>query len=56
MGNCRLQHICPVPALKVGLMTAVCSTLMHISRDDSDDDGDEGLLPPVKHVLHRWWN
>jgi hypothetical protein len=23
--------------------------------NDSDDDGDEGLLPPVKHVLHRWW-
>jgi hypothetical protein len=21
----------------------------------SDDDGDEGLLPPAKHVLHRCW-
>jgi hypothetical protein len=20
-----------------------------------DDDGDAELLPPVKHVLHRWW-
>jgi hypothetical protein len=23
--------------------------------NDSYDDGDEGLLPPAKHVLHRWW-
>jgi hypothetical protein len=23
--------------------------------DSSDDDGDDELLPPVKHVLHRWW-
>jgi hypothetical protein len=24
--------------------------------DASNDDSDEGFLPPVKHVLQRWWN